>query len=154
MKPILQALLVADRIYTDAATGKKIVVGIFSHLLFIRKESFQAEIEKNAGQLPTMPGGYQAGSPFAYANLTNVHGEQAFVLRYVDLDDDSVVFQCEIKVQSPDPISPVEIVIPLPSLPSTKAGVFALELLWNENDPMGAFRITVKEHLIGEQNDG
>ncbi|MSR57278.1 MAG: hypothetical protein EXS05_06370 [Planctomycetaceae bacterium] len=154
MKPILQALLVADRVYTDAVTQKKIVVGIFSQINFIRTESFQAAVEQNTGQLPTMPGGYNAGSPFAYANLTSVHGEQRFVLRYVDLSDDSVVFQGEIKVECKDPLSPVEIVIPLPALPATKSGVFALELLWNENDPMGSFRITVKEQQIGEHHDG
>ncbi|HTU25814.1 MAG TPA: hypothetical protein VMF30_10470 [Pirellulales bacterium] len=34
MKPVLQALLVADHVYCDAVTGKKIVVGIFHSVRF------------------------------------------------------------------------------------------------------------------------
>ena len=34
MTPVLQALVVADRVYEDKGTGKKIIAGTFSRLFF------------------------------------------------------------------------------------------------------------------------
>jgi hypothetical protein len=143
-KPILQALLVADRVYEDKFSGKKIIAGIFHTLNFIRKDTFDAEVSKNSGNMPIIAGGFSAGSPYAYASMTAVRGEQEFVLRYVDLSDESVHFQYDFKVNCKDPLASVEVVLPLPPLSTQKAGTFALELLWND-EPLGSCRINVRE---------
>lgn len=150
MKPVLQALLIADRIYQDTVTGKKVVAGIFHQILFISKEKMQAEASQHgANTLPVIPGGYQTGSPFAYISLTDVKpGRQPFVARYVDLSSDNVLFQVDFHVTVQDPLQIVELVLPLPSLPAIAPGAFAFELLWND-EPLGSYRIIVKEGDLG-----
>ena len=146
MKPVLQALLVADHVYIDSTTDKKIVAGIFHHIWFKRQVSKQAPSESPGEHLVLQigPGGFQAGSPFCYVSLTDVHGQQEFELRYVDLANDEPIFGARFSVDGEDPLKTKEIVLALPRLPVHKAGNFALELLWN-NEPLGAHRINVDE---------
>lgn len=144
MKPTVQALLLADHVYEDKATGKKIVAGIFQRLLFQKGGAVPKEVEHEGETRKVITGAMQAGSPFAYISLTGIRGTQPFCLRYVDLAGDQPIFQTEFQVQWDDPIAAVEIVLPLPRLPATKAGHFALELLCNE-EPIGLFRIQVEE---------
>lgn len=145
MKPLLQALLVADHVYVDQTTGKKVIAGIFHKFRFAptnRSEQEAAPDGKIRIQIP--PGGHRAGSPFCYISLTEVHNKQRFTLRYVALSDERVFFESSIDVDCPDPLQTVEIVLPLPMLPATQAGVFALELLWNR-ECIGSHRIIVEE---------
>lgn len=147
-RPILQALLIADHVYTDAATKKKIVAGIFQQMRFIPAEKVEAEIErrkKSGAEQKVMPIPVRAGSPFVYASLTNLRGVQEFELRYVDLEDERPIFRFRFSIEARDPLQASELVFPLPSLPADKAGVFALELLWGDGDPLGSFRVTVTE---------
>jgi hypothetical protein len=157
VKPVLQALLVADHVYVDAVTGKKVVAGIFHRLLFKKPKAQPAEIQvpdQNATVIiPVSPGGHQSGSPFCYISLTEVRGEQHFELRYVDLDDYKALMGTKFVVRSNDPIQTVEIVLPLPNLPAEKPGTCALELLWND-EPLGSHRINVAEITEEGQSDG
>ena len=153
MKPVLQALLVADRVYEDKATGKKVVAGIFRQLHFKKPEDLKAELEKKGLPGNVVLGGLDAGSPWVYASLTDVRGTQPLGLRYVSLDEDKVVFETQLTVSCGDPLATLEIVAPLPKLPTARAGTYALELVWND-EPLGAFRIIVKEfHVGGPSND-
>ncbi len=141
IKPVLQALLLADHVYTDQATGKKIVAGVFHQLWF---KQFKPPAPGSDMQLPPSPGGYAAGSPFCYLSLTDVHGQQPFLLRYVDLTTDEALFQVEITVGCQDPLATAEVVLALPRLPTQHAGAFALELMWH-NEPLGSCRVCVTE---------
>jgi hypothetical protein len=76
--------------------------------------------------------------------LTDVHDEQEFELRYVDLHNDRVLFSTKFNIRPPDPLQSVELGLALPTLPSDNAGTFALELLWHD-EPLGAHRIIVDE---------
>ena len=143
IKPTLQALLIADRIYTDKDTGKKIVAGIFHQLGFVSQEDMDAETQRT-GTTPVFSCGNDAGSPFAYISLTDVRGNQSFALRYVELNSESVMFRCDFDINWDDPLMSVDLAIPLPRLPIGKTGVFALELLWND-EPLGTFRVQVKQ---------
>jgi len=143
MKPILQALLVADRIYEDRATRKKIVAGIFHHIGFIKAVPVEV-VEKDGVKHQFVPGGIHAGSPYAYISLTEIRGTQPFVLRYVRLADETPLFQTEFQIQCDDPLQTVEVVAPLPPLPAVEPGTYALELLWGI-EPIGTFRIQVEE---------
>lgn len=158
MKPILQALLLADHVYQDKHTGKKVVAGIFHRLGFISKETLENQVQreivgKDGTIKKVMPGGLHAGSPYAYISLTEIHGEQSFDLRYVDLDEDKCIFEAQCQVKPIDPLAVIDFIVPMPPLPSDKAGTFALELLW-QGDLLGMFRVTVEEVKFGEQADG
>lgn len=153
MKPTLQALLVADRIYTDKDTGKKIVAGIFNRLVFAADVTTPIEIEKDGVKQKIIPGGLDAGSPYAYISIIDVRGTQPFELRYVDLSEDRAVFKVEFQVTCNDPLQTIEFVLPLPKLPIEKAGTFALELLCRD-DPLGSYRIQVQPFDIQGPSDG
>jgi uncharacterized protein DUF6941 len=145
VKPLLQALLLADHVYTDRVTGKNIVVGIF-HRIFIRAQPPQGT-EANTGELQVIrvgPQGHQAGSPFCYISLTEVRGEQTFRLRFVDLSDETALMEGQFTVTSPGPLATIEAIVALPMLPVNKVGTFALELLLGD-EPLGAHRINVEE---------
>jgi hypothetical protein len=145
VKPVLQALLVADHVYEDKRTGKKIVVGIFDRLLFkAQPESATGPTAEQEKEPPVIKGGMHAGSPYAYLNITDVHGTVKLELRYVDLSDRSALFRTELSVKCDDPLATVELILPMPPLPTPHPGVYALELL-ADGDPMGSHRITVEE---------
>lgn len=144
MKPVLQALLLADHIYQDRFTGKHVIAGIFSTVWF-KKDGAKPRTEEVEGEERlVVSGGTRAGSPYAYISLTNFEGTEPFTLRYVDLADDIPLFEGTLEVTSDDRLKTHEIAAPLPPLPAAKAGTFALELLW-KNDPLGTCRVLVRE---------
>ncbi len=149
MKPVLQAILLADHVYVDKGTGKHVVAGVFDRLSFIPKERME---EAESAKENVVLGGMQAGSPWAFLSITDVRGEQGFALRYVFLDDDQVIFQTKFTIKSEDPLKTYRVVAPLPPLPSRRAGTFALEVIWND-EPIGTYRVLVAEASIGRQNN-
>lgn len=145
MTPVLQALLVADHVYEDKATSKKVVAGIFHAMYFTRRE-VERQVDPKGGKVKINipPGGMKAGSPFSYISLTDIRGKQEFDLRYVSLNDDKTIFESHFQVDCPDPLATVEVMLPLPPLPANQPGIYALELLWNQ-EPLGSYRIAVRE---------
>lgn len=160
--PVLQALLVADQIFQDQATGKFVICGIFGTIFFMPPEDQASPAGNDAG--PEGAGGsgpaagsgppagpqpmplnrfIRAGSPYAYVSLTEIHGQRSFELRYVDLSENSVVFTFEFKVECRNPLETVQLSLPLPVLPVPHEGVFALELLC-EGNLLGSHRILTK----------
>lgn len=147
MKPILQALLLADHVYEDKSTGKKVIAGIFSVMGVIRND--EAEESKEPEQLPVakpVASLMHAGSPYAYISLTDIKGTVDLVLRYVSLETHEALFETTVSVRAEDPVATVEIVMPVPKLPS-EIGTFALELLC-EDELLGFHRITVQEMKV------
>lgn len=125
MRPTLQALVLADQVYVDAASGKKIIAGTFNIL--------------RTGEFPTT----FARSTFAYINLTNIRQRTELELRYVDLEDNRVLMRSpRIEVQSPDPLQGVELVVELPPFPMPHAGTYAFEA-HADDELVGSLRITV-----------
>ena len=166
--PVLQALLVADHIYQDQATGKFVICGIFGTIFFLpgndepSQKSDAASKDSGAGN-PTAPESgasgkgasgqgpqqlplnrlIRAGSPSAYVSLTEVNGQRSFELRYVDLNENNVIFTFEFQVECRNPLETVQMTIPLPVLPVPHEGVFALELVC-EGELLGSHRILTK----------
>ncbi len=149
MKPVLQALLLADRIYRDT-TGKHVIAGTFNRVVFTKDGAKPRTVEIDGEEKQLVLGGVQAGSPYAYISLTEVHGKIECVLRYVNLEQDKALLQIRLDIECADPLETVELVLPLPTLPLV-AGVHALELLC-EDEPIGSHRVIVEE--AKEEIDG
>jgi hypothetical protein len=90
------------------------------------------------------PTGLQSGSPFAYLSLTEIRGPNSFVLQLVNLAEDTQLFRSDLRVDCPDPLLTVEMTVPLPPISPTNAGIYALELLHN-NEILGSLRIIVED---------
>lgn len=143
MKPVLQALLLADRIYEDKATGKRVIAGTFNKLAFKKGGNKPKIVEVDGEERHVVQGGTHVGSPSAYISLTEVLGEIRCVLRFVSLQDDQPLFECSFKLRCEDPLQTIEIALPLPPLPHI-SGVHALELLCDD-EPLGSHRVIVEE---------
>lgn len=110
-KPVLQALVLADQVYTDAVTKKKIIAGTFNHLW--------------AGEFPTT----FERKTYAFICVTEVYGKVPIVLRYVDLYSNEVLMESpRVEVRADDPTESVEMVFPVPPFPMPREGVFAFEV--------------------------
>jgi hypothetical protein len=90
------------------------------------------------------PTGLQSGSPFAYLSLTEIRGPNAFILELVNLSDDSQLFRSDLRVDCPDPLLTVEMTVPLPPISPQNAGIYALQLLHN-NEILGSLRLIVED---------
>jgi hypothetical protein len=147
-KPVLQSLILADHVYEDKLTGKRIIAGVFNRIIRGRKPLRPAPPESGAppGQrlLEIPPTGLQSGSPFAYLSLTEVRGQQTFVLQFTNLNDNSVLFRSELRVECPNPLYTVELTVPLPPIAPPQPGVYALELLHHQ-EILGSLRIVVED---------
>jgi hypothetical protein len=229
-KPVLQSLILADHVYEDKLTGKRIIAGIFNRIIRgvrvykdapapaqpppgihipnmsenaapLIVQSGQAvppafdqpgqpayapsgqgeQPERPAGQVapaaqaapprqasapqpshphqaaftppPLQPGqrmleipptGLQSGSPFAYLSLTEVRGVTPFVLQLVSLEDDTQLFRSDLRVECQNPLYTIELTVPLPPIAPPRAGIYALELLHN-NEILGSLRIVVED---------
>jgi hypothetical protein len=147
--PVLQALLLADRIYQDSS-GKHVIAGTFNRMVFVKGGAQLKTVEIDGEERQVIPGGVQVGSPYAYVSLTEVLGKVQCILRYVNLEQDRALFETHFSVENTDPLKTVELVLPMPMLPHV-AGVHALELLCND-EPIGSHRVIVEE--VKEEDDG
>ena len=169
--PVLQAMLLADQVYQDRATGKYVICGIFSAIHFVPKEPPTGK-DRSAGagavgggnedgetdetSEPSAPAPapvpiarlVRAGSPFAYVSLTELQGTRKFELRYVDLEENNVLFGTTFEVSCRDPLETIQITVPLPPLPIPHEGVFVLELLC-DGEMLGSHRVLAKSQTKG-----
>jgi len=126
VRPILQALVLADHVYIDAKTGKKIIAGTFNHLA--------------APEFPSFFG----RTTYAFISMTEVHGNLPVTLKYTDLSTSEVLLEIrDLPMEAPnDPLATVEMVVELPRFPMPHEGVFAFEVCVND-EQIGALRIQV-----------
>ncbi len=150
MKPVLQALILADHIYRDT-TGKHIIAGTFNKMVFAKGGAKPRTVEIDGEQKQVIPGGVQTGSPYVYISLTDIRGKMQCALRYVSLEQDKALFETRFSVECADPLETVELVLPMPMLPHI-AGVHALELLCDD-EPIGSHRVIVEEVEDAKEDD-
>ncbi|MEN6450423.1 MAG: hypothetical protein ABFC96_08030 [Thermoguttaceae bacterium] len=144
MKPVLQALVLADRVYQEVG-GKKIIAGTFSGYKFSSKPPI-AEIERPDGSKQrVLVGGMNIGSPSAYVSLTDVCDSTVLQIQFVNLSKNVVLFGTEVTLSNVDRLSNTELVLPLPVLPISEAGVYALQVVC-EGEILGSWRV-VAENL-------
>jgi hypothetical protein len=143
VKPVLQALVLAEHVYQDV-TGKKIIAGTFNRVMFSRQPPVQ-EIEQPDGtKQRVIQGGVHGGSPFAFVSLTDVCDGTNLLLRFVDLTRNAVLFGKEVTVNCKDRLATVELVFPLPPLGIHEPGTYAFELVC-EGSIIGSYRVTAAE---------
>lgn len=125
--PKLQAIVLADRIYADQQTGKKIIAGTFNTLSSTR-----------------FPCKYNT-TTFAYICATNVRGRAPLHLRYVDLKTNEILFRSgELELLSQGPLESIELIVEVPPFPMPHPGVFVFEVVSRE-EPIGSYRILVNK---------
>jgi len=150
-KPVLQALVLADQVYQDKVTNKFIIAGTFNQLHLRKKPSSETTVElpkdKDAEEAAEglrkvqLSEAWVSGSPFVYISLTNIRGQAPLELRYVDLNDYIVMLSFPFAIQAKSPLDTIEVSVRLPVLPAPHPGVYALELL-SDNEVLGSHRVT------------
>lgn len=126
-KPVLQALVLADYVYVDAQTGKKVIAGTFNEL-----------------QAATFPTQFPRVT-FAYLCLADLRGQTELDLHYVDLSSGEVLMQLEnVPVDASSPLDSTELIVEVPEFPMPHPGSFALEVHCG-GELLGFLRITVQE---------
>lgn len=122
--PVLQAMVLADHIYTDVS-GKRIICGTFSCL--------------HVSQLP----GSFGRKTYAFILLVDIVGRFSLRLRFVHLSDNRILMQSEpMTFESDDPLKPLDISIEVPPFPLIDEGSYSLEC-WAEEHLLGAVRLQV-----------
>ena len=87
----------------------------------------------------------QAGSPYCYFSVTELKGRKTFEVRYVELQENRVLFQAEVPIDCDDPLKTIEVSLPLPRLPlvALEERVYALEILC-EGQLLGSHRVLAR----------
>jgi hypothetical protein len=142
MKPVLQALVLAERIYQDYPSNKKIIAGTFNqwHVGPVPQPTPHPD---GSGRM-LIPGGTDPGCPSAYISLTDVVDGTKISLQFVDLTRNHVMFGVEIELRVQDRLATVEAVAPLPPIfrIATEPGVYTLDVVW-EGEILGSHRVRV-----------
>lgn len=143
MKPVLQALVLAERVYQDI-TGKKVIAGTFGGVKFSRKPPIVEIVGPDGQKQQAIMGGMMVGSPAAYVSLTDVCDGTTIEIQFLNLTKNLVLFGTAITIPHVDRLSNVELVLPLPVLPITEAGIYALEVLC-EGGILGACGVVAED---------
>ena len=148
MKPVLQALVLAEHVYTDVS-GKKIIAGTFTGVTFSRKSLIREVEQPDGTKQKFIPGGMHGGSPFAYISLTDVGENTILLFQFVNLTKNAVLFVNQLTVDCEDRLATVELGLPLPPLGIGEEGVYAFEVVC-EGEILGSSRIIAKESKFPE----
>ncbi len=114
-KPVAKAMLVCDKVITEAGTGKKSLIGIFENI--------------NAYKFP-------CAHHFlaVYVKLTDANGKYKFRLEMVDLEDNSVIGKGEIpeEIEINDPLVSRELIFNLAALKFKHPGKYEFRIRAND----------------------
>lgn len=154
MRPILQALVLADHVYEDRLSGKKIIAGAF-HRVILGQVKTQ-EIVDGMVKKQVLQGGTDAGSPWVYVSLTDVVAGTELTLQCVNVSKNESLFGTKFRIDQADRLATIEVQLPLPPLRvfATEPGILSLDLVWN-GEILGSHRITVtKPEEPAPKSDG
>ncbi len=158
-KPLLQALVLAEHVHQDKRTGNWIIAGTFNRLCVLRRATPQENVLHAAEEAKQPVEGFRklhqseihkVGSPWVYISLTEVYGTIPLELRYVDLSNSMAMLRVEFSARASSPLETVQMGVLLPPLPAPHPGVYALELLSND-ELIGSHRVTVVESPMPEK---
>jgi hypothetical protein len=143
VKPVLQALVLADRVYQDV-TGKKVIAGTFSGFRFSNKPAAEEIVRPDGTKQRVLMGGTSAGSPYAYISLTDVCDGTTVQIQFINLSKNIVLFGRDIPLPNTNRLRNSELVLPLPVLPISEAGVYALQVIC-EGEILGSWRVVAED---------
>lgn len=144
MKPVLQALVLAERIYDDK-TNKKIIAGTFNQLMIGQVPVQQVELPDGTKK-QMLIGGTDPGCPSAYMSFTDIVDGTEITLQLVNVSKNCVNFGTAFAIKSNDRLATVEIIAPLPPIAAwgIEPGTFSLDVVC-EGEIIGSHRIVVKQ---------
>lgn len=127
-KPTLQSFILADHVYMDAFTNKKVIAGTFDNIV---AKSFPSNLDRTSS---------------AYLRILNCRRGVKIQLRYVDLKDDNVLRESsEIPLNNArGPLESHELIVEVPPLPVPHPGVYELSA-YCDGEFLGRIKITVSE---------
>lgn len=132
--PVLQALVLADHIYTEES-GKRIICGTFSQIWCSR---FPAFLER-----PT----------WAFVVLADAIGIAILQLRFVHLKDNRVLMQSpEIRIRSENRLMPIDLAIQIPPFPLPEEGAYGVEC-YVDKTLIGSVRLQVGMTKTQDKHD-
>lgn len=143
MRPVLQALVLAEHVYQDV-TGKMIIAGTFNTVVFSRQKLSRCVKSEKGEQYLLVPGGMHSGSPYAYVSLTDVCDGTELKFQFVNLSKNYVILEKSIVLNPGNRLDTVEFSLPLPRLDIDEEGLYSFEVLC-EGEILGAHRIKARE---------
>jgi len=122
--PVLQALLLADAVYTDVS-GKRIICGTFGKIF--------------CNKFPA----HTTFMPFVFVLLVDVMNEIALQFRWVRLEDNQILMESSsVTIRNNDPLMPVDIAVQIPNLPLPLSSTYGFEC-WADDAMIGSVRLPV-----------
>lgn len=150
MKPILQALVLAERVYSEA-TGKKIIAGTFNRVFLEKKKPPAPGAPPQPAPDPNvLRPGSDPGCPAAYVSLTDVIDGTEIALQFVNVSkNNQVLFEAPAKIKCDDRLATVEMAFALPPLGRciTEGGTYSLDIVWR-GEILGSHRIVAAVKMV------
>lgn len=142
MVPVLQALLVADRIYRLANNGGMVIAGTINELFLVPPPESK-EIESADGLKQTLVQARHPTTPSAYISLTDVHDDTELRLQLVSLSENRVLLHTKFNIEKGNRLGTIEIVAPMPPFDVIQSpGAYAIEIVCDD-EILGMHRIQV-----------
>lgn len=124
--PLLKAFVLADHVYTDALTAKRVVAGTF-----------------NTVSVKSFPGVHKKADAFIL--ITECSGKTLIQLRFVRLRDNQLLMESgEIQIESDDELAVLDLAIAIPAIPLPEEGGYCFECYAN-GSLIGNVRLTAKQ---------
>lgn len=148
MKPVLQALVLAERVYTDK-TGKKIIAGTFNLIKYrVQQAAVRPETLPDGSAAQVIDGGADLGSPTVYISVTDVVDGTIVTVQFVNIALNKILFGADFRLHCKNRLQTIELVAPLPSLDRflriDGPGTYAIEIVC-EGEILGSHRVLVAE---------
>lgn len=143
VKPVLQALVLAERVY-EIKGGRHVIAGTFSGIT-LRKKKEPEKVTQPDGSVVEMTEGGGPGAPWAFISLTAVRDGTVLSLQFVSLNRNKVLFSSQFTVHCKNPLTTVEITGPLPNLGRVvkEPGTYAFEVVC-EGEILGSLRLVAR----------
>ena len=145
MKPVLQALVLAERVYTDSRTNQKVICGTFNHIHLAPDEQRMFETSDGRQEL-MIPGGADPGCCSAYVSLTEVFFGTELTLTLFNQTRHVPILSTGVRINKESRLDTIELIVPLPPLRKflTEAGTYSLDVVW-DGEILGSHRILVSD---------
>lgn len=134
--PIVQSMLLAERVYRDESTKNFVICGVFdTYKSFVASDPGEAPSEQQSRE--KYP---KVGTPYLYICFTELYGETEVRIQYVNRKTQEVLREWTGKVHETDPLKSVALVLPLPYLDVERDGNFGFDVLC-EGHLIGSLRV-------------